>query len=101
MATGPSDVLESMRDYLLARGWQPTSRQEKWHHDEHGDLSLGEAVNKQLHGDDMDRLVAATGVPLTIFAVPKPFEGHIDVIQRNAIRSWQRLRPAVSSDDLR
>lgn len=32
-------------------------------------------------------------IPLTIFAVPKAFEGHIGVIQRNAIRSWKRLRP--------
>ena len=31
---------------------------------------------------------------LTIFAIPKPFEGHIGMIQRNAIRSWQRLVPA-------
>jgi hypothetical protein len=30
---------------------------------------------------------------LTIFAVPKPFEGHIGMIQRNAIRSWKGLRP--------
>ncbi len=30
---------------------------------------------------------------LTIFSVPKPFEGHIGVIQRNAIRSWLGLRP--------
>jgi hypothetical protein len=30
---------------------------------------------------------------LTIFSVPKPFEGHIGVIQRNAIQSWRRLRP--------
>lgn len=28
---------------------------------------------------------------LTFFAVPKPFQGHIGVIQRNAIRSWVRL----------
>ena len=34
---------------------------------------------------------------LTIFATPKPFSGHIDVIQRNAIRSWTLLpsRPSV------
>ncbi len=32
---------------------------------------------------------------LTIFAVPKPFGGAVDVIQRNAIRSWVRLRPWV------
>jgi hypothetical protein len=31
---------------------------------------------------------------LTIFTVPKPFDGHIGVIQRNAIQSWLRLRPA-------
>jgi hypothetical protein len=30
---------------------------------------------------------------LTIFSVPKAFEGHIDVIQRNAIHSWLRLVP--------
>jgi len=30
---------------------------------------------------------------LTIFAVPKPFEGHIGLIQRNAIKSWLRLEP--------
>src|SRR5687768_18475812 len=30
---------------------------------------------------------------LTIFAVPKPFEGHTGRIQRNAIRSWSLLHP--------
>ena len=30
---------------------------------------------------------------LTIFAVPKPFVGHINTIQRNAIKSWTLLRP--------
>jgi hypothetical protein len=30
---------------------------------------------------------------LTIFSVPKPFCGHIGVIQRNAIRSWTYLHP--------
>jgi hypothetical protein len=30
---------------------------------------------------------------LTIFSTPKPFEGHIDVIQRNAITSWTFLKP--------
>jgi hypothetical protein len=30
---------------------------------------------------------------LTIFALPKPFEGHIGSIQRNALRSWKRLGP--------
>jgi hypothetical protein len=31
---------------------------------------------------------------LTIFAIPKPFSGHINIIQRNAIESWSHLRPA-------
>lgn len=30
---------------------------------------------------------------LTIFASPRPFKGHIAVIQRNAIASWLRLEP--------
>jgi hypothetical protein len=30
---------------------------------------------------------------ITIFACPKPFHGHINVIQRNAIKSWFLLRP--------
>ncbi|MBN1359584.1 MAG: glycosyltransferase [Sedimentisphaerales bacterium] len=30
---------------------------------------------------------------LTIFALPKPFDGDIGTIQKNAIRSWARLRP--------
>lgn len=30
---------------------------------------------------------------LTIFTCPKPFRGHIGIIQRNAIKSWTLLRP--------
>lgn len=30
---------------------------------------------------------------LTIFGIPKPFRGHINIIQRNAIKSWTLLRP--------
>lgn len=30
---------------------------------------------------------------LTIFTTAKPFSGHIDIIQQNAIRSWLSLRP--------
>ncbi|HEX4628035.1 MAG TPA: hypothetical protein VH137_04525, partial [Gemmatimonadales bacterium] len=30
---------------------------------------------------------------LTLFTIPKPFRGHIAVIQRNAICSWTLLRP--------
>ena len=32
---------------------------------------------------------------LTIFGIPKPFEGHIDIIQRNAIKSWTLLHPDI------
>jgi glycosyltransferase involved in cell wall biosynthesis len=31
---------------------------------------------------------------LTIFTIPKAFEGHIGIIQENAITSWTRLMPA-------
>ena len=31
---------------------------------------------------------------LTIFTIPKPFVGHIGLIQRNAIKSWLALRPS-------
>lgn len=41
---------------------------------------------------------------LTIFATPKPFEGQIGIIQRNAIQSWLLLSPEVEviliGDDL-
>lgn len=30
---------------------------------------------------------------LTIFSIPKPFVGHIGIIQRNAVQSWSCLRP--------
>jgi len=32
---------------------------------------------------------------ITFFTTPKPFAGHIDVIQRNALESWKRLHPDV------
>jgi len=33
---------------------------------------------------------------LTIFTAPKPFtDPHLDLIQRNAIRSWRDLGPLV------
>ena len=32
---------------------------------------------------------------LTIFAIPKPFIGRVDVVQRNAINSWRQLTPFV------
>jgi hypothetical protein len=30
---------------------------------------------------------------LTLLAMPKPFDGHIGIIQRNAITSWTQLNP--------
>jgi hypothetical protein len=33
------------------------------------------------------------GVLLTLFAVPKAFRGHFEIIQRNAITSWTLLQP--------
>jgi hypothetical protein len=36
---------------------------------------------------------ATSGNPLTIFAIPRAFQGHIGVIQWNAIASWTRMRP--------
>ena len=30
---------------------------------------------------------------LTIFSCPKPFRGHVDITQKNAIRSWLFLDP--------
>jgi hypothetical protein len=35
----------------------------------------------------------SSAAPLTIFAIPKAFRGHIAVIQRNAIASWTRMNP--------
>jgi hypothetical protein len=32
---------------------------------------------------------------ITLFTLPKPFVGHIGMIQRNAIQSWMRLHPDV------
>ncbi len=43
------------------------------------DFSIG-----QLIGSEKD---------ITIFTVPKPFRGHINIIQRNAIKSWTLLLP--------
>jgi hypothetical protein len=33
------------------------------------------------------------GASLTVLATPKPFHGHVGIIQRNAIDSWTRLLP--------
>ena len=31
----------------------------------------------------------------TMFAIPKPFRGRINIIQRNAILSWKLLHPGI------
>jgi hypothetical protein len=40
----------------------------------------------------------------TLFAIPKPFQGHIGIVQRNAIGSWKQLHPdceiILCGDDL-
>ena len=36
---------------------------------------------------------ASTSAQVTLFAMPKPFRGHIGLIQRNALQSWTRLQP--------
>ena len=41
----------------------------------------------------MSSLSTSQSVPLTIFATPKKFDGHIGVIQRYAIQSWTRMAP--------
>jgi hypothetical protein len=41
----------------------------------------------------MSSLPTSPTAPLTIFATPKKFDGHIGVIQRNAIQSWTRMSP--------
>ena len=35
----------------------------------------------------------ATAAPITIFCTPKPFVGHFDLIQRNALQNWHALAP--------
>src|ERR1700687_5147464 len=40
------------------------------------------------------RLDASVDLPvLTIFSAPKAFDGHVGIIQENAIQSWLCLRP--------
>jgi len=34
-----------------------------------------------------------TKLQITLFTMPKPFTGHIATIQRNALKSWQKLSP--------
>jgi hypothetical protein len=45
------------------------------------------------HSTGADPAAVAAPMGLTIFASPKPFQGAIEVIQKNALRSWAALRP--------
>jgi len=47
------------------------------------------------HSEKRDADRPRSRLVLTLFALPKPFQGHVGQIQRNAIRSWRRLGPAV------
>ena len=40
-------------------------------------------------------MLCSEAIMLTLFSVPKAFQGEFDVIQRNAINSWMLLRPKV------
>src|ERR1700683_3208554 len=74
-----SDRLLAQSQVLARQSWRPLS----WLGSGRGfRMSAGSAV-------------APRGpAPLTIFATPKKFDGHIGLIQRNAIASWIRMNPA-------
>ena len=47
-------------------------------------------------GKEFDNSLSNLSAPVvTIFALPKPFGGKTDLIQKNSIRSWARLKPDV------
>ena len=50
-------------------------------------------TKKEHHRPPSEKLDAQPRI--TIFAIPKAFEGAVGLIQRNAIRSWARLQPRV------
>jgi len=45
------------------------------------------------HEEPLRNAARGDHLVLTLFAVPKAFEGHAGIIQRNAITSWTLLRP--------
>ena len=57
---------------------------------------MDQTLERDLNGMNLSHSVAGHrgDIPLTIFTVPKAFDGHVGLIQRNAITSWKRLRPA-------
>ena len=50
--------------------------------------AAGGAAGKKVSAQDRQPMI-------TLFAIPKPFDGSVDLIQRNAIASWSRLGPHV------
>ena len=59
-------------------------------------LEFQQDLHRWLAGDDIahqDNAAAPEPPTLTIFAIPKAFEGHTGIIQRNALTSWTRLTP--------
>src|SRR5437660_3597529 len=82
-AMGAQRQSQTYRHRLLASGEVPARRAR-------GALS-GAGLGRGL------RMIAAKAgesrAALTLFATPKRFDGHIGVIQRNAIQSWARMRP--------
>ena len=59
-------------------------------------LEFQQDLHGWLSGDDIapqDNAAAPEPPTLTIFAIPKAFEGHTGIIQRNALASWTRLTP--------
>lgn len=43
--------------------------------------------------ESFQTLLKGVELALTLFSIPKPFEGHLAVIQKNAIESWRLLHP--------
>lgn len=58
-------------------------------------MSTEASANRQNLSLSRSEREIATLDRLTLFAVPKPFHGHIGCIQRNAIRSWRQLGKEV------
>ena len=55
--------------------------------------SPASASSSASHSSSAGETRGSGSAPLTIFAIPKAFRGHIAVIQRNAIASWTRMNP--------
>jgi hypothetical protein len=57
------------------------------------DASSASAASSSTASSRAGEARGSGAAPLTIFAIPKAFRGHIAVIQRNAIASWTRMNP--------